>query len=238
MDKILLVDDVKMLREIQKGLLSSSPVQVLTAADGLEALSIIRKELPNLVVMDHHMPNMDGVTCCREIKADPLLRHIPVIMVTNAVTLFDRDEYRTAGADDWLSKPIDGRLFLSTLKKHLPVIECRGTRVPLCTEVRVIADNGFHTGKSRDISLNGILITSEFQPSPGEEIRFEFVLPGSTSPTEVHGRVAWARSSKAAGKSGPATDFGVEFIQITGKGIPFVRKSELEAYVTLHTPDT
>ena len=238
MDKILLVDDVKLLREIQKGLLSSSPVHVITASDGLEALSIVRKELPSLIVMDNHMPNMDGVTCCREIKKDPLLKHIPVVMLTNAIKPADFDEYMAAGANDWMSKPIDGKLFLSTLKKHLPAIECRGIRVPFCAGVKVIANNGFHTGKSRDISLKGIFITSEFQPAPGDVLRFEFVLPGSAAPTEVRGRVAWVKDNKAEGKSGSTADFGVEFIEITGQGIPFIRRSELDAYVTLHTPDT
>ena len=234
MNKILLVDDVKLLLEIQKGLLSSSPVEVLTAGDGREALSIIRKEFPNLVVMDNHMPNMDGVICCREIKADPLLRHIPVIMVTNALKHADREEYLAAGADDWLSKPIDGKLFLSTLKKHLPAIECREPRVPLSVEVGVTAADGFHTGKSQDISLKGILITSAFQPSPDDELRLEFVLPGSAAATVVRGRVARVGNKKADGKSGMTCDFGVEFIEFIGKGIPFIRRSELEAYVTLH----
>jgi len=237
MDKILLVDDVKLLREIQKGLLSSSPIQVLTASDGVEALAVARKELPNLIVMDNHMPNMDGVTCCRQIKADPFLKHIPVIMLTNAVKPSDFAGYEEAGACDWLSKPIDGKLFLSTLKKHLPTIECRGARVPLVAEVRVLGKNGFHAGKSKDVSLKGIFIASEFQPLPGDEIRFEFTLPGSAAPTEVRGKVAWVRKTQADGKPGSVAEFGVEFIEITGKGIPFIRKSELEAYVALHTAD-
>jgi two-component system, cell cycle response regulator len=235
MDKILLVDDVKMLREIQKGLLSSSPVQVLTAGDGREALAIIRTELPNLVVMDNHMPNMDGVTCCREIKADPLLRHIPVIMVTNAVKPLECEEYTAAGVDDWLSKPIDGKLFLSTLRRHLPTIDRRGTRVPLCAAVTVRDNDGVHAGRSQNIRLNGILITSGFHPSPGTEVRFEFVLPGSAAPTQVRGRVAWVKKNNAAGKSGPTADFGVEFIEITGEGMPFMRRSELAAYVARQT---
>jgi len=236
MDKILLVDDVKLLREIQKGFLATSPVHVLTAGDGIEALAVARKELPNLIVMDNHMPNMDGVTCCREIKADPFIRHIPVIMLTNAVKPSDFDEYKAAGAADWMSKPIDGRLFLATLKKHLPAIECRGARVPLNAEVRVICHEVVHVGTAKDISLKGILIASAYQPTPGDEIRFDFVLPGSGAPTEVRGKVAWVRKCTDEGKAGSKTEFGVEVIEITGKGIPFIRKSELEAYVALHTP--
>ncbi len=232
MDKILIVDDVKLLREIQKGLLASSRVHVLTAGDGLEALAVARRELPNVIVMDNNMPLMDGVTCCREIKRDPLLKNIPVIMLTNAVKPADAAGYRDAGCNDCLSKPIDSRLFLSTIKKYIPAIECRGLRVPISTEVRLHGNNGIQKGAARDISLKGIYITSEFGPSPGEEIGFSFVLPGSESPTEVRGKVAWVRKKQLDGKSGFNFEFGVEFIEITGTGMPFLRKGELEAFVS------
>jgi CheY-like chemotaxis protein/Tfp pilus assembly protein PilZ len=234
MDKILIVDDVKLLREMQKGILSSSRVEILTAGDGQEALDIARKELPSMIIMDNHMPVMDGVTCCRELKADPLLKHIPVIMLTNAVRPADVEIYRDAGASDCLAKPIDSKLFLATIKKILPSIECRGIRVPLCTEVRLHGKGCLHTATTKDISQKGVFVSSEFQPSPGEEIQFAFVLPGSTSPTEVRGKVAWARNIKADGSSGGKAEFGVEFLEITGSGIPFLRKSELEAFVSLH----
>lgn len=232
LDKILLVDDVKLLREIQKGLLSSSSVQVLTACDGLEALEIARREIPNLIVMDNHMPNMDGVTCCREIKSDPLLRKIPVIMLTNAVSSADLEVYRAAGAVDCLSKPIDGKLFLITLKKHLSSVECRGIRVPISTAVRLNANGVVYAGMARDISLKGINVTSEYHLSPGEVVRFDFVLPGSDAPTEVRGKVAWVRKKEINGMSGLNYECGIEFLEITGKGIPFIRKNELEIYVS------
>jgi CheY-like chemotaxis protein len=231
MEKILLVDDVKLLREIQRGLLSSSPVQVLTASDGFEALEVARKELPSLIVMDNHMPNMDGVTCCRELKKDSQLKHIPIIMLTNAMHPADFEGYLAAGVGDCLAKPIDSRKFLTTIKKYLPVVECRGIRVPLCTEVSLLANDSFHVGMTKDISLKGIQLTSTHHPAPSDEIRFSFLLPGSKDPTEIRGKVAWVRNKSENGKTGGQSEFGVEFIEVTGKGIPFVRKSELEAFV-------
>jgi len=233
MDKILLVDDLKQLREKKKGILASSRLHVLIASDGHEALAVARRELPNLIVMDHYLPNMDGVTCCREIKADPQLRHIPVIMMTNSVKSADFEGYLAAGANDCLAKPVDGKLFLSTIKKHLPAIESRGIRVPFCTEVRLIVEDGFHVGMTKDISPHGVFVTSELQPLPGDEMKFAFMLPGSDAPTEVRGKVAWFRDKNSEGKSGYNAGFGVEFLEITGKGIPSIRKSELEAFVSL-----
>lgn len=235
MDKILLVDDVNLHREKQKGILSSSRVHVLTASDGDEAIAIARKELPDLIVMDSHLPNMDGVTCCREIKTDPLLRHIPVIMLTNAVKSADFDEYRAAGFIDFLPKPIDGKMFFSTIRKYVPAIERRTVRVPLCTEVRLAGNNGFHVGMTKDVSPKGIYVTTELQPSADEELTVSFVLPGSEAPTEARAKVAWCRNMGFDGNPGLKSGFGVEFLEITGKGVPFVRKSELESFVALYS---
>jgi CheY-like chemotaxis protein len=234
MDKILLVDDVKLLLEIQKGLLSSSRVKIFTAADGHEALAVTRNELPNLIVMDNHMPKMDGVTCCREIKADPQLQHIPVIMLSNELKDDEVDGFRAAGFSECLAKPIKAKQFLTTLKKYLPAIECRSQRVPVSLDVILLDSDTAAVCKSKDISLNGINIVSEIHPSPGDEVRFTFVLPGSDAQTEVRGKVAWSRRSGDAGEVAPAYEFGIEFIEITGKGIPFIRKNELGSFVARH----
>ena len=71
MKKILLVDDVKLLLEVQKKYLSASLIQILTACDGHEALEVAGKERPDLIIMDNYMPRMDGITCCRLIKQKP-----------------------------------------------------------------------------------------------------------------------------------------------------------------------
>lgn len=235
LEKILLVDDVKLLLEMQKSMLASSRLNIFTAEDGIEALSIARSQMPNLIVMDNHMPNMDGLTCCREIKADPLLKGIPVIMLTNAVREEDCKLYLSAGAVAVLSKPIDARLYLLTLKKYLSAVECRGVRVPLATEVKLNAGTALVPGITKDVSVKGIHITSEFEPSPSEEVRFSFTLPGSDTPTEVRGKVAWVRKKRVGVKVGCDFEFGVEFMEITGKGLPFIRKRELEAFVSLHS---
>jgi CheY-like chemotaxis protein len=237
MDKILLVDDVNLLREKKKGLLSSSRVHILTASDGHEALAVARKELPNLIVMDNHLPAMDGVSCCQAIKTDPHLKHIPVVILTNAVQPSDSERCSATAANDWISKPVDGKRFLSTLKKYLPARECRVLRVPLRTEVRLTIHDGFHVGMTNDVSPNGIYVTSELQPVPGDEVRVSFVLPGSEAPTEARGKVAWFREKGFSGKSAFHSGFGVEFLEITGKGIPSIRKSELESFVSLRAGD-
>lgn len=232
MHKILLVDDVKLLLEFQKKFLASSSVHVLTASDGIEALEVAHRERPDLIVLDKYMPKMDGITCCSTLKSDPLLKHIPVIMVSNAVRPADIEEYTRIGCSDYLAKPIDGKLFLNTIKKYLPSIERRGSRVICRIEVRLICNGAVHLMNSEDVSTGGIYLATEISIARGEEVRISFVLPGSETPTEVRGKVTWVNRDSVSGKGKVSPGIGVEFIEITGSGIPLLRRSELASYVS------
>jgi len=223
--KILLVDDVKLLIEIQKNFLASSYVTVLTANDGVEALETARRERPDLIIMDKYMPNMDGLTCCKKLKEDPSLAHIPIIMATNATRDEDAREYRSVGCADILSKPINSKVFLATIKKYIPDIECRNIRIPL-----KIGTNMHHGGASysvltQNLSLTGLFAVTEIKPSVDDEIRFSFTLPGLTVPLEVKGRVVWH------GSSGGEKGVGVEFKEVTGQGMAMLRISELKSFI-------
>jgi len=229
MEKILLVDDVKLLLELQKRFLASSPVQILTACDGLEALEVARKEQPQLIVMDKYMPNMDGLTCCREIKADPLLRHIPVIMVSNAPQSVEIEEFRSIGIDAYLAKPIEGKLFLNTIRKYLPSVERRGSRLPCRLPVQLTASGSILDCMSEDISFGGMFVATARPFSRGDELFLSFVLPGCEAPIDVRGVVAWVNSRDV--KSSLPPGVGVEFLEITGSGMPLLRSSELKSFV-------
>src|SRR5664279_1832634 len=113
--KILLVDDTRMMLEIIKSYLANSPVQVFTAQNGKEALDVCRKERPDLVVLDQNMPIMNGVECCAAMRKDLLLKKIPVIMVSSRATPEDREAFRQAGCDDFLAKPLERQRFLAKL---------------------------------------------------------------------------------------------------------------------------
>lgn len=229
MEKILLVDDVKLLLELQKRFLASSPVQIFTACDGLEALDVARKEQPQLIVMDKYMPNMDGLTCCREIKADPLLRHIPVIMVSNAAPSGEIEEFLSIGIDAYLAKPLEGKLFLNTVKKYVPSVERRSHRFPCSFEVQLTANGSSIDCTSEDISLGGMFVATGRPFSRGDELFLTFFLPGCEVPLEVRGVAAWVNSRDV--KSSLPPGVGVEFLEITGSGMPLLRASELKSFI-------
>jgi two-component system, sensor histidine kinase and response regulator len=104
---LLIVDDEPRNVRLLEGMLYSEPYELLTAHTGPEALDIIQQDPPDLVLLDVMMPGMNGFEVCKHIKSDPEHRMIPVVMVTALSDVSDRIEAMQAGADDFLTKPID-----------------------------------------------------------------------------------------------------------------------------------
>src|SRR5579883_1656664 len=105
--RILVVDDVDINVKLLGAKLTSEYFDVLTASNGPAALKLCAAELPDLVLLDVMMPEMDGFEVCRRLKADPKTTDIPVVMVTALSDASDRVRGLEAGADDFLSKPVN-----------------------------------------------------------------------------------------------------------------------------------
>ena len=104
--RVLVVDDVLHNVKLLEAKLRSQYFDVLTAMNGMDALEIIEKEQPDIILLDVMMPGMDGFEVCRRVKANPVVAHIPIIMVTALDQPKDRVMGLEAGADDFLTKPI------------------------------------------------------------------------------------------------------------------------------------
>jgi uncharacterized protein (TIGR02266 family) len=211
--KIHLVDDTKLFLELEKSFLKFAPVRILTAANGREALDVIKKERPDLIYMDLHMPQMDGAECCSVIKADPSFRTIPVIMVTSAGKEEDVRLCREAGCDDYLTKPVNRRIFLEKGRKYLLRIDRRESRVPYRTPVKFRAHNLHLSGVSADISPGGIFVATEYDIEPETTLELTFALPDNSCMLQgIKGRVAWQNSRKNIVQRDMPPGFGVEFL--------------------------
>ncbi len=105
--RVLIVDDEPRNVRLLEGMLYSEPYELLTAHSGTEALDMVRTHLPDLVLLDVMMADIDGFEVCKHIKSNPAWRMIPVVMVTALSEVSDRVAAIQAGADDFLSKPID-----------------------------------------------------------------------------------------------------------------------------------
>jgi two-component system cell cycle response regulator len=105
--RVLVVDDILPNVKLLEAKLTSEYYDVLTATSGEEALQKVVNDSPDIVLLDVMMPGMDGFEVCKRIKANPQVAHIPVVMVTALTDASDRVRGLQAGADDFLSKPVN-----------------------------------------------------------------------------------------------------------------------------------
>lgn len=104
---VLLVEDNELNREMMVRRLSRAGLEVLTAGDGAQALSVMAAEQPAVVLMDMNLPVMDGWTACRRAREDDAIKHIPIIALTAHAMEVDRQKALEAGCDDYATKPVD-----------------------------------------------------------------------------------------------------------------------------------
>jgi two-component system, cell cycle response regulator DivK len=116
--KILIVEDVEYNRDLLVQLLEEE-YEVVTAADGAAGIEAAARERPDLILMDLSLPGVDGWEATRRLKANAVLRSIPIIALTAHVMSGDEEKAKAAGCDDYLSKPIDEDLLYAKLRTFL-----------------------------------------------------------------------------------------------------------------------
>lgn len=142
--RVLVVDDILPNVKLLEAKLSSEYYDVLTATSGEEALRIADSDRPDLILLDVMMPGMDGFEVCKRIKDNPDLAHIPVVMVTALTDSVDKVRGLEAGADDFLSKPVNDTALMarvsSLVRLKMTVDEWRA-RESTATQLGVVDDS-------------------------------------------------------------------------------------------------
>ncbi|HJW72149.1 MAG TPA: response regulator [Geothrix sp.] len=174
---ILLVDDDPFLLDALSRLLMLDGHRVLTAADGVEGLSLAAEAKPGLIVMDVMMPGMDGWEVLKALKADPSLAHIPVVMLT----ILDEEEKGLAlGAVEYLFKPIDRSRLVAALRKYrhqdasprvLVVEDDPPTQQAM---QRILLSEGWESWPAMD----GLAALEQLRKAPPQLILLDLMMPG------------------------------------------------------------
>jgi len=135
--RVLVVEDSQLQMRVLLEYLEGQDMEIITAADGLEALKTTQEVIPDLVLLDVVLPGMDGFEVCRRIKSSPDTAEVPVIIITSLRNQEDKLEALRCGADDFLTKPIDRReLMLKTgsllkRRQQLAELASKASRDPL-----------------------------------------------------------------------------------------------------------
>jgi len=119
MTRILAVDDSPSMRDMVRIALSSAGFDVISAADGQEALDLARQSGFDLVLSDVNMPVMDGIELIRALRAEAGYRHTPILMLTTEAGPDRKKEGKEAGATGWIVKPFDPAQLVATMHRVL-----------------------------------------------------------------------------------------------------------------------
>jgi CheY-like chemotaxis protein len=117
--KVLVVEDDFMNKVLVKEILSLEGYDIIEAVNGREAVDMASKHRPDLILMDIHLPEMDGVTATKLIKADESTKDIPVLALTASVMKGEAEKYLAQGFDGFLPKPIEVRKLLESVETGL-----------------------------------------------------------------------------------------------------------------------
>ncbi len=126
MSKILVIDDDKAINELIKINLKLSGYNVIQAFDGIEGFALTKQELPNLVLLDVMMPNVDGYTVAQRIRQCETTKNIPIIMLTALSEIQDKGKGFDIGVDDYIVKPFD----IEELKMRVRAVLKRSNQLP------------------------------------------------------------------------------------------------------------
>ncbi len=157
--RVLIVDDIPINIKLLETRLMAEYFTVLSATNGLDALEICATQEVDIILLDVMMPGMDGFEVCRRLKADPKTHHIPVVMVTALDQPTDRIAGLEAGADEFLSKPIDAVQLIARVKSlvRLKVLTDE-LRARAATGQQIANENSMRVMDSISVDGSSVLI--------------------------------------------------------------------------------
>ena len=161
-ETILVVEDEEDILELIRYNLSREGYPVLLAESGEEALQIVAKSSPSLMLLDLMLPEIDGLTVCKKIKSDPQTANMPIIMVTAKGDESDVVAGLEVGADDYITKPFSPKVLIARVRAML---RRTGQSVPSEEETLTIKNLTIHPGRHE------VLVDDEIVPMTHTEFR-------------------------------------------------------------------
>lgn len=168
--RVLVVDDIEANVKLLEARLTAEYFEVLTARNGQAALDLCEREGADVVLLDVMMPEMDGFEVCRRLKASPATAHIPVIMVTALDQPSDRVNGLQAGADDFLTKPVDDIALITRVKNLARLKTLTDEMLMRASTSEQMGLPGEQTLNDMNVGTGGTIMLVEDHPRSAERI--------------------------------------------------------------------
>jgi CheY-like chemotaxis protein len=211
MSRVLMVDDAGLFRMLEESFIRRLGCEILRASDGPDLIRKATDNTPNLILFDSQRRDLDGPACVRALKSDPVLRSIPVLVVTN------RDDVKgccDAGADATLTRPLQAGALELALASLGRVAPRHGRRRSSGGWVHVAGPDGPRRGRLKDISRTGLFLALA-QPLPLEaRIEVSLRLRGAQGERPLRAQGVVVRQVVRDPESHLLPGVGVRFVEI------------------------
>ncbi len=207
MPSILLVDDSGLFRGAAGEVLKRTGYEALEAAGGTEALDLVRRVKPSLIVVSAGMQGMTGVDLARVLKADPGFARTPIVLVGSPGTAAHAAR---VGADAMLPLPLDPEAFFATLRRFLQVLPREEARSAVEWSVTFWRDGLQHAGTIRDLSRGGFFVRTAVRQPVGARLEVSFEVPVERGVRTIVAEALVVRLGKDADKG-----LGCRFFQLS-----------------------
>jgi CheY-like chemotaxis protein len=197
--KLLVTDEAKRLLRTHNTFLQRLDMKLVVGHSGIEILSRLEREKPDLVLLDYEMEDSSGPDLCKDIRELPDFRSIPVLVTIPYAAACLEEECRAAGADGCLVKPVTLEELLFKIRHYLNLQIRRDPRSTVIFEIKGKKDGkNLFFAKTINISEGGIgMETGQFL-NLDEKISLNFIIPGTEEIIEGDGRIVWAYEDKFA----------------------------------------
>lgn len=221
---ILLADATLFFIGSEKTFFLRDDFELRTAHTGTEVMEIVATSCPDIAFLDLNLPGMSGDECCRHIKTDANLKHIPVVMVTEGVREEDLERCRQSGCDDVILKPINLEKFVAIAKKNL--------KIQVRVLPRYIARMRINFGVDEsqllseytlNLSTGGVFLETMNLMTEGTPLAVQFVLPHRNIPISCRACVAWVNHPDLIRNPSLPTGMGIQFLDLSNESIEAIR---------------
>lgn len=205
--KLVIVDDVKLFLQLTKTMFSREEYIIHSAANGRQAIEIVKEENPDLVLLDLNMPEMEGDEVCRHIRSNPSACHIPVIMVTSETDARARRRCFYAGCDDFVTKPVRLDVINQAVEKQLIKHRRNFPRVNVVLPCLLDSDRDQILTDIHTLSAGGAYVEVDPPPVPGSDHLLTFFLPEEQETISVKALARWNRYTPGTRPTGCGFEF-------------------------------